>query len=309
MADVRDGLPRRGGEQSRAGRITPLPPREPGGCRQSQQYDEERENRVGRRERAPLEDLGSGRAEVAHEPGEQLEAVRIEQRGEGRGQGDAAVEGGGCEPSPAVRAEALGGPAAQVQGEHAEAGEEAAVRVGPDGEERREHPEEACVGRRGSPVGEDAVEDEDDDPEERVREQLGTKAPARRRGERDEDHGDGGRPDATAPAPSTRDHQPEQPETEQAFQGRETGAPGVVCHEGEDDLAQVLVVDPRLSRRRVGVGGRRRKVAAREDVLAVTDVSPEVRIRSVDGREDQSGREEQRDEQSAAKAVRRIAAH
>ena len=182
------------------------------------------------------------------------------------------------------------------------------MRVGPDAEDWRQHPEEPRVGGPRLAVAEDAVEDEDDDPEERVGEQLGSKAPARGGGERDQEHGEGGRRDPGAPVPGARDHQREHSDAEQTLQDRQTGAPGVLRHEGEHDLAQVLVVDPRLIGRRVGVGGRRREVAAREDVLPVADMSPEIGVRPVDGGEDEPARQQQRDEQSTTEAVGGVAA-
>ena len=204
--------------------------------------------------------------------------------------------------------QALEAPAAEVDAEHAETRDEAAVGVGPEREQRRQEPEQARLGGLRPSVAEDPVEDEDLHREEGVREHLGPEAPARRRGERHQEHSNGRRGDAGALAPRARHHKRQKAEGEEGLQDREAGPASVVRHEGEGDLAQVLVVDPGLGRRRVGVRRGRRQVPAREDVLAVANVPPEVGVRAVDGGEDEDAGEEQRDEERTAQAFRRLAA-
>jgi len=51
---------------------------------------------------------------------------------------------------------------------------------------------------------------------------------------------------------------------------------------------------------------RSRQVPAREDVLAVANVPPEVGVRAVDGGEDEDAGEEKCDEERASQAFRRL---
>ena len=257
VACVEERLPGRDREHHDLSEVARPAARDECGHGESRQGGGDDEQRVRPGERVPLADLGARREEIGDQPADETRAVGVGERRQPAGGEDDDIRAHLAPAAQPLLPQRLERAAAEVEGQDGQAGEETAMRVDPEREERRREPQDARV--RWSLAGAEAAsQHHDQQREERVGEHLGPDRPPgpdRARGEQDGDRED---EETHALARRVSHHQAEHEEAEQAREGVEPGRAEMGLDPPEGDLGQVLVVDPGMPCRRVRVRRRGR---------------------------------------------------